>query len=448
MNSFNKILKKQDVIALAFGSMIGWGWIILADNWIVDAGLWGAVTALIIGSIAILLIGLTYSELASAMPKTGGEHVYSERALGRNWSFVCTWAIILGYFSVIAFEAIALPDVISYLAPNYKQGLLWNIAGKDVYLTSSLVGMAGVALITWLNIIGISVAALAQKLVTLGIFLAGLLLISGIFYQPDAISTDSLIFSNGFKGVSLVLIAIPFLFVGFDVIPQAAEEVDLPAKSIGKLLMLSIGMAVFWYVAITIAVGLILNSNEISSSSTGLPVADALTKAMGNPIGGYIVVIAGICGILTSWNAFMIGGSRAIYALAHAGLLPAFLAKMHPKYKTPVNAVLLLGALSFFTPLLGRQALVWFVDAGGLGIVIAYILVAISFLVLRFKEPQMPRPFKVANGKMVGIIAIVLSVALFALYLPGSPSALTKEEWVIAGFWTLLGAILYLFSKK
>ncbi|MFP3366205.1 APC family permease, partial [Pseudoalteromonas sp. SIMBA_148] len=109
------------------------------------------------------------------------------------------------------------------------------------------------------------------------------------------------------------------------------------------------------------------------------------------------------------WNAFYIGGSRAIYALAHAGMLPAWLGKLHPKHKTPTNAVLLIGLLSCIAPFFGRPALVWIVDAGGLGIVIAYLFVAISFLILRIREPDMPRPFRVRHGKLCGTLAILLS---------------------------------------
>ncbi|MGY8795589.1 MAG: amino acid permease, partial [Woeseiales bacterium] len=102
-----------------------------------------------------------------------------------------------------------------------------------------------------------------------------------------------------------------------------------------------------------------------------LPTADASAALLGGSWGGKLLVIGGIGGILTSWNAFLIGGSRAIYALARAGQLPASLGRLHPKFNTPHRAVMLIGALSILAPLFGRPALVWLVDAGGLGIVVA-----------------------------------------------------------------------------
>uniref|UniRef100_UPI001B7B2F9C amino acid permease n=1 Tax=Amaricoccus sp. TaxID=1872485 RepID=UPI001B7B2F9C len=121
--SFERVLDKREVIALAFGAMIGWGWVVLAGGWVEAAGALGAMIAFGVGGIAVVLIGLTYAELAAAMPLTGGEHVYSHRAFGMGGSFLCTWAIILGYVSVVAFEAVALPTVIEHLFPNYKVGL-------------------------------------------------------------------------------------------------------------------------------------------------------------------------------------------------------------------------------------------------------------------------------------------------------------------------------------
>ena len=102
---FLRVIRRKEVITLAFGAMIGWSWVALSGGWIETAGSVGAMLAFAGGGVAVILVGLTYAELASAMPLAGGEHVYSYRALGRNASFVCTWAILLAYMSVVTFEA-------------------------------------------------------------------------------------------------------------------------------------------------------------------------------------------------------------------------------------------------------------------------------------------------------------------------------------------------------
>ncbi len=443
--SFQRVLGRWDILALAFGAMVGWGWVVLAGTQIREGGTLGAILAFAAGGFAVFLISLTYAELCSAMPKTGGEHVYSYRALGLVGSFVCTWAVVLGYVAVTAFEAVALPTVLEYLAPNYQWGYLWTVAGWDVTLTWALTGSLGAIFMTWINYRGISFSAALQKIFVFALGIVGVALIIGSFFTGEVANTAPQ-FVDGFGGWMTVLVMTPFLLVGFDVIPQAAEEIDLPHRAIGKVLLLSVAMAVIWYMLIILAVSLMLDSTALGE--TELAPADALAAVVGAGWGGQLLVFAGLCGILTSWNAFFIGGSRAIYAMAHSGMLPAFLAKMHPVHRTPVNAILVVGALSTLAPFLGRSALVWFVDAGGFGIVIAYVLVAISFLVLRRREPDMPRPYRVPQGERVGWAAVILGGALAVLYLPGMPSALIwPAEWLIVALWSVAGLALWTLAK-
>lgn len=443
---FIRVVRRKEVVALAFGAMIGWSWVALTGTWISTAGSIGAMLAFVVGGIAVLLVGLTYAELASAMPKAGGEHVYSYRALGRNASFICTWAILLGYVSVVAFEAVALPTVVDYLFPGFGRGYLWTIAGWDVHFTWVLVGIVAAIVMTIINILGIRTAARLQFVATVLVVLVGVMLVVGAGVNGSIENTQPL-FQTGAKGFLGVLVMVPFMFVGFDVIPQSAEEVDVAFADIGRLLMLSIAMAVTWYVLMIIAVASSLPAAGLADAS--LPTADAMATVLGGSWGGKLLVLAGIGGILTSWNAFLIGGSRAVYALAQSGQLPATLGELHPRFNTPWKAVMLIGALSVFAPLLGRPALVWLVDAGGLGIVIAYAFVASSFLVLRQREPDMERPYKIRNGRLVGWAALLLSIGIGFLYFPGSPAALVWPfEWLIVFGWVALGALLVLLAPQ
>lgn len=447
-SKLSRVLLGKDILALAFGAMIGWGWIVMTGSWIQSAGSLGAVTAFVIGGTAIILVGLTYAELAAAMPKVGGEHVYSYRALGHFPSFICTWAIVLGYMSVVSFEAVALPTVVEHLFPGYSVGYLWTVAGWEVEATWVAVGLGGSVAMMAINYVGIRTAALVQKLVTALIMIVGVMFITGALFTGDVATMEPLfnVEEGVIGGIMIVLIMVPFMFVGFDVIPQAAEEINLPFRQIGRVLMISVILAVFWYALIILGTGLTLTPAALAESTLAVP--DAMQTVFNTPWAGKLMVLAGIAGIITSWNAFYVGGSRAIYALAEAGMLPAFLAKLHPVHKTPVNAILMIGAISSLAPFFGRPAMVWLVNSGGLGIVIAYLFVAISFLALRKREPHMDRPFRVSKGKLIGSIAAVLSVGMILLYLPGSPSALTGLEWTIFGGWMLLGLAMYFWARN
>lgn len=445
-DKFERVLNKKDVFVLAFGAMIGWGWVVLSGEWILKAGTVGAMIAFALGGLMVLFVGLTYAELTAAMPKCGGEHVFSYRALGRNASFICTWAIVLGYISVVAFEAVAFPTVMQYLFPSYMKVHLYSVAGFDIYLTWLLVGVISSILIAAVNYFGVKPAARFQGILTIVIAIIGLSLITGSLFNGEVSNVQQL-FKDGVNGIIAVAVMTPFMYVGFDVIPQAAEEMNIPFKKIGQILILSVVMAVVWYVAIIGGVSLAMSSTQIETSE--LVTADAMANVFFNsPIASKVLIIGGIAGILTSWNSFYVGGSRAIYSMAESGMLPSFLARLHPKYKTPCNAVILVGVISSLAPFLGRKMLVWLSDAGGLTIVVAYLIVSISFLVLRKKEPEMSRPYKVKHGKLVGTIAVIMCVVLAIMYLPGSPAALVwPYEWGILIAWTVLGSVFFVWAK-
>ncbi|MDH3533971.1 MAG: APC family permease [Gammaproteobacteria bacterium] len=443
-SGFIRVIDRPQVLALAFGAMVGWSWVALTGVWIDNAGPVGAMLAFLLGGAALAFVGLTYAELAAAMPLVGGEHVYAGRALGRTAAFVCTWAILLGYVSVVAFEAVALPTVLEYLVPDFSQGYLWTVAGWDVNATWVAAGALAAAAMVVINILGIRTAAKLQVLVVVVVLASGVAIVSGAAVRGEVINLSPA-FASGIAGTLSVLVMVPFMFVGFDVIPQSAEEIDLPFAEIGRTLVLSILLAIAWYALVIGAVAVGLSATERSAAS--LPTADAAVTLLGGAWAGKFLVVGGIAGILTSWNAFLIGGSRALFALGQAGQVPTVFAKLHPKYHTPVNAILLTGGLAVIAPLFGRPAMVWLVDAGGLGIVTAYAMVALSFLVLRAREPEMERPYRVKSGRLVGYLALGLSLALAMLYLPWSPAALVwPQEWLIVIAWSALGYAFHRMS--
>jgi amino acid transporter len=325
-------------------------------------------------------------------------------------------------------------------------GELWTVAGYDVYASWVAVGVIGAVVITALNYIGIRPTAVFQGLAVMFLLAVGGLLLLGSVVGGSADNLQPL-FSGGFGGIVSVLVAVPFLFVGFDVIPQSAEEINLPFRQIGKLVVVSVIAAAVFYMLVMLTVGSSLPKDVLAGSE--LPAADGMAELWGSQLFGDILVLGGIAGILTSWIGFLIGASRLLYAMATSGMVPRWFAKVHPRYRTPSNAILFIGLLSVLSPLFGQQMLVWLVDAGGVSIVIAFFLVAVTFLALRRREPEMERPFRVSSGGVVGSLAAVFSLALAALFLPGMPAALIwPYEWAILGAWWLVGIVLLLRLPK
>lgn len=456
-SEFSKVLNTGDVLVVAFGAMIGWGWVVSSGQWITSGGVLGTVLGFIIGGIMIYFVGLCYAELTTAMPKCGGEHVFSYKAFGSIGAYICTWSIILSYIGVVCYEAVSFPTILQYVFPKIARGYLYSVGGFDIYFTWLLIAIGMALLILFLNIIGMKKAARFQKILTCVIAAVGIALVAGAAYSGNVNNLQNQLLvgdTNGeiIQNIAKVAIMTPFFLFGFDVIPQAAEEINVPLKKLGKMLILSIIMAVSFYVLVVLAVGYVMNAEQIKTSmlsATGLVTADAMGVAFNNANMAKVLIIGGLCGIVTSWNSFLIGGSRALYSMSVSYMLPRKFAVLHKKYNTPVNSLLLIGALSVISPFFGRSMLVWIVDAGNFACCFAYCIVSLSFIVLRRKEADMRRPYKVKHYKFVGIVAVIMSGTMSAMYIiPETNCTLVWQEWIIVGGWILLGIIMAYISKK
>ena len=455
-DGLKKVLNTGDVLVVAFGAMIGWGWVVSSGGWIQSAGTIGTMIAFLIGGIMIYFVGLVYAELTTAMPESGGAKVFSQRAFGPVGAFICTWAVILSYIGVVCFEACSLPTIIQYIFPNFLKGYLYTVCGFDIYLSWLMVAIFFSMLITWINIKGVKAAAVLQKILTITIAGVGIILIvmSALKGDPSNLYGQMFVGRN-MKSVigsimSIAMVA-PFFLFGFDVIPQAAEEINVPLKKLGKLLVFSIALAVAFYGLVVLAVGYAMNTFEVADSvaRSGLVTADAMKKIFNSEVMAKVLILGGMCGIVTSWNSFMLGGSRALMAMADSCMIPYVFSKTHPKYKTPHLSLMLIGALSIISVFFGREMLIWISNSASFACCLTYFIFSMAFVKLRKTEPNLKRPYKVKNYKFIGFMAISMSGIMCVMYLfPGTGCTLSNQEFAIAGGWTLLGAIFAMVCKR
>lgn len=453
---FQKVLRTRDVIMLAFGAMIGWGWVVSSGQWIQAGGVLGTVVGFLIGGLMIYLVGLTYAELTPAMPKSGGAMNFSYAAFGPTGSYITIWALALSYIGVVCFEACSFATIMQYVIPDFLQGYLYTVAGYDVYLSWVAVAIIASALILYINYIGTKSAAKFQNILTCIIAGVGLVLIAGSAFNgsTENLTTQAFVGDNTGNIIGNILkvaIMTPFFLFGFDIIPQAAEEINVPLKRLGRLMVLSIALAVIFYAMVVVAIGLVMSPAQISESmaSTGMVTADAIAVAFSNAAMTKVLIIGGLCGIVTTWNSFLIGGSRVLFSMAKARMLPSIFSRLHTKYNTPYIAILFLGIISMVAPFFGRVMLVWIVDAANFACCLAYCLVALSFIVLRKKKPDLPRPFRVNNGILIGVLATIMAGFMAIMYIiPGTNCSLIWQEWIIVGGWTIMGLFLAFRAKR
>ena len=455
-NELQRVLRTRDVIMLAFGAMIGWGWVVSSGQWIQAGGVLGTVIGFLIGGLMIYLVGLTYAELTPAMPKSGGAMNFSYAAFGPAGSYVTIWALALSYIGVVCFEACSFASIMQYVIPNFLQGYLYTVADYDVYLSWVLVAIVASVLILYINYIGTKSAARFQNILTCIIAGVGLILVAGSAINGNVDTLTSQAFvgdsTNTIIGNILkVAIMTPFFLFGFDIIPQAAEEINVPLRRLGRLMVLSIVLAVVFYAMVVVAIGYVMNPGQIQTSmnSTGLVTADAIAIAFSNRVMTKVLIIGGLCGIVTTWNSFLIGGSRVLFSMSKARMLPNIFSRLHPKYNTPYIAIAFLSVISMIAPFFGRVMLIWIVDAANFACCVAYCLVALSFVVLRKKSPNMVRPFRVKNGILIGVSAIIMAGFMALMYIiPGTNCSLIWQEWIIVGGWAAIGLLLAIRAKR
>lgn len=440
----NRVLGSVEIFALAFGTMVGWGWISLPGSWIANAGVLGAVIAIAIGGFMCIFVGLTYAELTSVFPLAGGELAFSYRGMGYFGSWITGWTISLAYIGIASYESIAFSSAFHYMFPLSKTGYLWSVAGFDVFFSWSAIGMIGAFTLTLLNIIGVKPVAVFQILLLMVMVMTGIIFVLGglIFGKPEHMTP---VITN-VHGIGMVLLVAPSMYLGFDMISKSAEEMDMPVGSVARVLILSIVGAGAWYIFMII--GAALSAPPSFRNGAVVTVADIAAYAFELPLMAKVMIAGGLCGVITSWNGFIVGASRILFAMGRAKMLPGFFGWVHPKYQTPVFSILFVGLISCLAPLFGETVLAWLLDTTALSTVIVYLLISISFLLIRKKEPELKRHYYIKKSKSVGAGAVITAIFFLFWYTPFSPNALKwPYEWAIVLVWVTIGVFFSMISK-
>ena len=423
--------------SLAFGSMIGVGWITALGSWFEQAGPVGALIAFAAGGALMLVIGLCYAEVTPMLPVTGGEVAYAYKAFGTRQAFVIGWFLAFGYLSVSAFEAISIGVVLSYMLPGIDMVPLYVVGGSTVYGSHLALALVLTAGVTTINYLGVALVTRVQTVLTLL-----LLLLTGVFVASGVVSGDIEHLAPWFgsrpaagvaSGILAVFVTVPFWFVGFDTIPQAAEEgrADVPIRRLGTYVVWSIIGSTLFYLAVIIGASMVAPWAQIVDAD--LPTAAAFEAAFESRLLVNLVLTAGVIGLLTSWNGFFLAGSRVVFALGRGHVIDASLGTTHAAYGTPAKAVLFSGCVTMIGACLGRGAMLAFVDVASFCIAIAFLGVALSLIRLRVRFPGLERPYKMPGGNSLPYVAAAGSLGILLVMLfPGSPGMLVWPlEWMI-----------------
>ena len=438
--------------AIAFGSIIGVGWMIVVGDWLQSAGPLGVSLAFVGSAGMIVLVGLCYAELATMLPVAGGEIAYTYLTSGPFLAYGVGWFLVLGYVAICAFEAVSLGRILGFLFPVLNT-LTAEVAGVSIPVGHVGVGLGGTVLIGGVNWRGVQLASQLQTVLTCLLFVLTALFVGAAVWKGQLSHLTPLVTAqqgqSALSGMFWIFVTAPLWYMGFDIIPQMVEEAapTFSLKRLSLIIPLSIAAAALFYAFVVVATAIVLPWPEVAGQE--LPAAYALRQAFQNTWLSHCVLSAGAVGLLTTWNGFCLGASRLLYALGRARLLPAFFAAVHPRHATPHKVLLFVSGLSIGSVFLGRDVLIPLVNVSSFGLVVAFLGVTLSLPALRRRFPALARPYRVPFGTLVSRLATGgAGLTLLAFVVPMSPVAFGwPVEWGLLLFWVLLGGVLWVGSR-
>jgi len=423
------------------------GWILLAGlgvsyvisgdfaGWnfgIAEAGWGGFAIAAGLMALMYLCLVLSLAEMSASIPAAGGGYSFARQVMGPAGGFLTGLAILIEYALAPAAIVIFIGSAVEALT-GFNGPIIYALF-YGVFISIHLIG-AGEALKTMMVISGLAVfAILATAVVLLGDFDSTKLF--DIAASSDvAGATEMLPF--GWYGVWAALPFAMWLFLAVEGVPLAAEESKDPAKDVPKGIIAAMVFLLFTAALVIFLVPSATGAEAIGKSA--VPLVDAL-NATGNTSLATTVNVLGLAGLVASFFSIIYGYSRLVFALSRAGYLPQFLS-LTSKRKTPTWALVIPGALGFLASLSGEGDLM--LGMAVVGATISYALMSLSHILLRVKNPDMPRPYKTPGGTITSGISLVLSlVALTGVY------AFDPRAFIYTIILYAIGASYYFFYSK
>jgi len=450
--SFKKDLRKFDIWALALGAIIGWGCFVMPGTTFLPTAGPSAILGLLLGGCIMSVIACSYGYCIRKYPLSGGEFVYADASFGKKHAFACGWMIVLGYWSLIPLNSTAIGMITRYLMPGiFQVGYMYTLAGWDVYLGEVLLSSAFILILGYMNVKGVKSTGWFQTTIAVSLTASVALCLIGILIEKPDVSTNLQPFfaeiSNGVvlekSSIACILAVVcyaPYCFVGFDCIPQAAEEYNFSHKSARGLMICAImvGACIYAVIVLITAVAEPWSSTILSNPewATGEVVSAALSHD-----GLLFLGIAMLCAVLSGMNAFYLAGSRLMYSMSFADALPSAFGKLHPKYGTPDKATYFLMLISLICPWFGRQVLTWVVDMTCVGAAVGFTYTCATAMIMAKKEGKSGQTIISAIGTLLAAFFIIMS------FIPGSPGFLSTPSFIILFSWIILG-ILFWFRIK
>ena len=449
-HALKRTLTRLNLITLGIGAIIGAGIFVLTGQAAAAYAGPAVVLSFIVAGIACAFAGSCYAEFASLIPVAGSAYTYAYATLGEFIAWIIGWDLILEYLFgastvavgwsgyVVSFFkdiGIVIPAAMSSapLAFNAATGT-WNTTGALINFPAVFI----VALLTTLLVIGIKESANFNNIIVIIKVTVILLFIGfGVFYisttnwKPFIPENTGEYGHYGISGILRAAGVVFFAYIGFDAVSTAAQEAKNPQKDMPYGILVSLVICTILYILVGLVMTGIVPYPELNDAA---PVAVAVNKAGSGLVWlRYPVKIGAIAGLSSVILVMLMGQPRVFYSMARDGLLPAAFGKVHPKFKTPYVTTIVTGIVAgiisglFPIGLLGELV--------SIGTLLAFTIVCGGVLVLRYREPNLKRPFKTPFFPVVPILGMVTSLGVMA--------SLPRDTWIRLILWMLIGIVIY-----
>jgi len=450
----SRTLKPSWTWAIALGSAVGWGAFVLPTDWLATAGPLGAVLGFLIGGALMLVIAVSFGHMVRIFPVSGGAFVYALLEFGRRHAFVCGWFLTLAYICIVALNASALAMLARFLLPQVaEQGLLYEVAGWEVYLGEILIASAALVIFAVLNVRGASLSGRLQYIFCL-IMVAGVALVAlSVALHPDS-GWDNLrpafaLDTPPWAAVLAIVAIAPWALAGFDIIPQVAEEFDFPPTKAFRLIVLAITAAVALYAVMIIATAGPMPWTTLTAEQPVWGTGHAISELFGG-LGVLMLTVPLLMGIATGLNGFYVAASRLLLAMGRARIIPQTFASVHPRHKTPHIGIVFSAGVCLIAPWFGREVLLWVVDMSAVGFATGFAFACLAaHKRLRSLRARKNGESAMSARRLISLSGAIISLTFVALLLvPGSPAALGKESLIALLIWTALGGLFYIVRLR
>ncbi len=452
MSTLARKLRATDYFTLGWGTMVGVGWLVIMDDWLLRGGALGTLLGFVIGGALLLPIGWVYGRLVVAMPDAAGEIAYTSAVFSRTTSFATGWMMTLAYFIVCPWEAVAVGRIAGYIIPGLDSMELYRVAGRPVFLPHLVIGLGLTLLLTLLNYRGIRLSATFQNWTSFGtLALFGIFVLMGV--SRGSPQNFAPLFTHApLVSILLVIQIVPYFMTGFESVGKAAEEAspEFRSASFFRAIWIAIFVGILFYASIVAAVAFVAPWRSLTGEKFMTAVAFQHAVGVGGFAGKWIVNIilaAALLSLFKCFNGNFVAASRLVFALGRRGMVDSRVGQVHALHRTPSTAVLCIGLATAACMLLGDAILVPVTEVGSVACAIGWAATCAAYLALGGKglPGRIPRS---ATARAVAVFALLVGMAMALMKLvPIVPGHFTISEWLALAIWIALGAVSYRRTK-